>query len=122
MAKVNLRANNVVEDGGFIIDDLVFNDTSEVSSKVSLNLRHREKTTVYCYSPVSAGSLDIYDVDEKGNILLIMSRTIADDTMMIYTHNHVCHGIYCIFTPSASAGDDSDFIRVRVLHGGNGLR
>lgn len=117
--KVPITGPDVMHEGGPIASDVIFNDTNAIATKVALNSRMKEKATVYCYSPENGGSLDIYDVDHKGNLLLVLEgQSITADTPLIYTHNHVCEGIYCIFTPDSSNGDDSDFLRVRALFGG----
>lgn len=122
MASVPLTPEYVVEDGGILINDVVFNDTFQITSKVALNRRHREKATILCYSPISSGILFIYDVDEHGNILLINDQDVTEDSLLIYSHNHITHGIYCVWEPNDTAGDDSDFIRVRAYFAGNGVR
>lgn len=114
-AFVDTSATNLVSSG--IMLDASFSSTDTLQSKVLDNTTLREKSTLLCDSSQN-GTWVIFDVNEKGGIIQIISIPVTGGTFSVYTYNHIARRIYMTFTPAASPGT----VMLRGYTGGFGIR
>lgn len=108
-----------IYDGGKLFKG-TYTTTNPIRSKVVDNrAARREKITFLCLS-TQAGTLVISDIDEDGDTTQIVSQAVVANTLLIYSHNHVCLAAVCDFTPSAAPG--TEHLTIRAYAAGWGAR
>lgn len=117
MAKANLSSDNIISDGG-VLYNAAYSSTATIISKVVDNhAARREKTTFHCHS-TEDGTWIIYDVDEDGEQVQVISIPVTANVLSIYSHNHIALRMVSDFTPAASPGT----LKIRAYTAGYGAR